>query len=96
MPEFKEFVVEGEVVLGYHASDMSDRDRGVKIVQVDGSQVSLEALIARSMGFPNEDEFQAHFDRMEALRQQGVQPIDGEPDITREGVRLRIEVEVLD
>ena len=94
---FTKFTVEGDIVLGYHADEMSDRDRGVRIKE-DGKDESssLESIIARSLGFPDDDEFQAHSERMDSLRQQELQPADGTPDIVREGVRLRVSVEVIE
>lgn len=90
------FTVEGEALLGYHADEFL-RDREVKIKD-DGSEdaVHLEQLIAQNLNFPNSDEFDAHFTRMEELRSQELQPMDGKADIVREGVRLRITVEVVE
>lgn len=64
----------------------------------DGESIGtrVESLIARSLGFPNDAEFQEMSRRMEALREQALQPAEGTPDITRENVRLRITVEVID
>jgi hypothetical protein len=94
---FKNFTVEGEAILGYHADVMSDRDRGVRVVSDEsGEETSLESLVARSLEFPSEEEFDNHFQRMEELRQQDLQPADGKPDIVREGTRLRISVEVVE
>ncbi len=97
---FTNFTIEGDATLGYFAEEMSDRDRAVRIKDdIEGEDsigVRIENLIARSLNFPNDDEFQAHFERMEELRQQELQPADGSPDTIREGVRLRITVEVIE
>ena len=90
------FTVEGEALLGYVADEFI-RDRTVQIKD-DGSgdTVFLEQLIANNLNFPNSEEFDQHFERMDELRQQELQPMDGRPDILREGTRLRITVEVID
>lgn len=90
------FTVEGEAKLGYIADEFI-RDRTVQIKDDNSDDaVFLEQLIANNLNFPNSDEFDAHFQRMEELRNQELQPMDGRPDILREGTRLRITVEVID
>ncbi len=94
---FTKFTVEGEAILGYHADEFSDRDRGVRMVSDEsGDETSLEAIVARSLEFPSDSEFDQFHQRMDDLRQQDLQPADGKPDITREGTRLRITVEVVE
>ena len=80
-----EFTVEGDVTLGR----FDDGNR----VTIDGERV--EDLIARQLGFPSDEEWEAMSERLSSLRADGLAPADGEPDIVREGVRLRIEVEVI-
>ena len=96
---FTEFTIEGDAVLGYFG-DRFDDDRHVRIKDdsegEDSIGVRIEQLIAKSLNFPNDDEFSAFFEKMEELRQQELQPADGTPDIIREGTRLRISVEVVD
>jgi hypothetical protein len=94
---FTKFTVEGEAILGYHADVFSDRDRGVRMVSDEsGEETSLEAMIARSLEFPSDNEFDQFHQRMDELRKQDLQPAGDQPDITREGTRLRITVEVID
>ena len=85
MAEMKEFTVEGEATLGRF-------DDG-NHVRIDGERI--EDLIARQLEFPNDEEWQEMMGRLDKLREDGLAPADGEPDVLREGVRLRIEVEVL-
>jgi len=85
MVEFTEFTVEGDAVLGYNDDGSS--------VTIDGKRV--EAIIAEAMGFPSSDEFDAMINRLSSLRKQGLMPAEDEPDITRTGLRLKIEVEVI-
>lgn len=97
---FTSFTVEGEAVLDYFSDQPGGLDRRVRIKDdtegADEEGVGLEQVIAKSLGFPNEGEFDEFFRRMEAMREQGVQPADGVADITRESVRLRITVEVVE
>lgn len=96
---FTNFTIEGDAVLGYFGDRMDD-DRHVRIMDdgegEDSIGVRIEQMIAKSLNFPNDDEFSAFFERMEELRSQELQPADGHPDITREGTRLRITVEVVE
>lgn len=85
MAEMKEFTVEGDVTLGRF-------DEGTRI-SIDGERI--EDLIARQLDFPNDEEWDAMSNRLMELRDKGLAPAEGEPDIVREGVRLRIEIEVL-
>lgn len=97
---FTNFTIEGDAVLGYFADEPSDRDRAVRIKDdsegEDSIGIRIENLIAKSLNFPNDAEFQSHFEHMEELRQQELQPADGTPDIIREGTRLRVTVEVIE
>jgi hypothetical protein len=85
MVEFTEFTVEGDAVLGYNDDGSS--------VTINGKRV--ETIIAEALGFPSSDEFDAMINRLSSLRQQGLMPVEDEPDITREGLRLSIEVKVI-
>lgn len=97
---FTNFTIEGDAVFGYFANEPSDSDRAVRIKDdsdnEDSIGVRIENIIAKSLNFPNDTEFQSHFERMEKLRQQELQPADGQPDIVREDIRLRITVEVVE
>lgn len=85
MAEMTEFTVEGDATFGRF-------DEG-NHVRIDGERV--EDIIAKAIGFPTDEEFDAMITRLNELRDQGLAPADGEPDIVREGMRLRIEVEVI-
>ena len=87
MAEMKKFTIEGDAVFGYSTDD------GL-CVKIDGD--CLPELIGRQLGFPNDDEWEAMYKRLEGLRDQGLMPAEGEPDISREGTRLKITVEVVD
>ncbi len=86
MAEMSSFVVEGDATLGQF-------DEG-KHVRIDGERI--ENLIAEALDFPNDAEFEQMFAHLDELRQQGLAPADGEPDIVREGIKLRISVEVIE
>jgi hypothetical protein len=86
MANVTEFTVEGDAVLGFSSDDGSQ-------VFIDGKRV--EQLIAEMLGFPDEAEFDEMITRLSALREQGLMPATGEPDISREGLRLSIEVKVI-
>lgn len=96
---FQEFTIEGEATLGYFG-DKFDDDRQVRIKTIGDSEESVgsrvEQVIAKALNFPNEDEFDEFFKKMDALRQRDLQPADGTPDVVRQGFRLKIEVEMLD
>lgn len=93
MAETTRFELEGDITLAY----MSDDPHGKHIlIQKDGEPVRLEEYIAQQLDFPSNFEFDAMMNRLDQLRGDGLQPAEGEPDITREGVKLRISVEVLD
>ena len=85
MAQFTEFTIEGDAILGYNDYGSS--------VTIDGKRV--ETMIAEAMEFPSSDEFDAMMDRLSDLRRKGLMPAEDEPDITRTGIRLKIEVEVL-
>lgn len=102
------FTVEGDAILGYFASRPFKQDRSVSLV-IEGSEeelsvegeglslgTSIEHMIARNLNFPNDEEFEANSDRMRTLRETGLRPAEGVPDIIRPGTRLRVTVEVID
>lgn len=89
MPEVTEIEFEGELTLGY----FSDSDV-TKCVKLDGERVS--DLIARTLVFPDDNEFDDMFQRLEQMRQQGVRPAEGEPDIIREVGRYKVSIEKVD
>jgi hypothetical protein len=95
---FSKFTVEGEANFRYHASEINDRQ--LLIRQDDESDdhpgEHLEQLISRVLGFPNDTEFDNMMERTSELRDEGLQNLDGVPDIVRTGMRLKITVEVLD
>lgn len=93
MAETTQFTLEGDVTLAYD----SDSPHGKRVfIQDDGHPVPLEEYVARQLGFPNDGEYDAMITRLDGLRQKGLQPMGGEPDIVREGVKLRISVEVVE
>jgi len=55
----------------------------------------LEAKIADELHFPNDAEFDAIFQKLDEMQQNGMRPAKDTPAWTREGVRLRITAEVL-
>lgn len=76
------------------AEASGDFPTSVGVSDIIGTHV--EQLIARNFDFPNDAEFTAFHRRLNDLREQGLRPDGNKPDITREGVRLKITVEVLD
>lgn len=100
MPEFKEFTLEGEASLDYFAGESFGRDRHVRIKTDSDSDVDsgerIEHVIAQALDFPNDEEFDVMFRRNEQLREQGLQTEEGQPDIVRTGVRLRVSVEIVE
>jgi hypothetical protein len=107
MAEVTSFQLEGEIALAYDANErygkhvLVDVDGGPGEVPVAGAdcgcgeRMHLEQYVAQQLGFPNDAEFDAMIKRLDELRNKGLQPADGVPDIVREGVKLRITVEVL-
>jgi len=103
MAETTKFVLEGEVSLAYFTGEqdskhvlIEDKDAASDgPATVPSSQRRLESKIADELGFPNEAEFDTMFDKLAKLRKKGLRPIEGAPDGVREGVKLRITVEVL-
>lgn len=107
MAETKKFVLEGKVTLAYFADEndgkhilLKPQDTGSKTTPgVDpstlGTQERLEAKVADELSFPSDTEFDEVFEKLEALRADGLRPDVGVPIVTREGVNLRITVEVL-
>lgn len=104
MAETKRVVLEGDVTLAYKSSEchgkhvLVQEDQGQDApggAMVGRDPVHLEEFIARQLEFPNDAEFDGMIARLDDLRSQGLQPADDVPDIVREGVKLRITVEVL-
>ncbi len=103
MAETKKFVLEGEMTLAYFTGENDSKHILIqdKNAASDGpetvarSQRRLESKIADELDFPNEAEFDAMFAKLDKLRQKGLRPVEGVPDGVREGVKLRITVEVL-
>ena len=104
MAETTKFVIEGDVTLAYFTGHYNPRQvilNAPPIVDDDPSVSEgcecerLESKIAQELGFPNEGEFDAMFAKLDELRAQGLRPAKGEPDLLREGTKLRITVEVL-
>jgi hypothetical protein len=89
MPEVTEIEFEGELTLGY----FSDSDTP-RCARLDGEKIGN--LIANTLNFPSEEEFDAMFQRLEQMRQQGVRPAEGEPDVMREAGRYKISIEKVD
>jgi hypothetical protein len=62
---------------------------------VPASERRLEAFIVDQLGFPNEAEFDQMHRKLDNLRDKGLRPAEGIPDCVRDGVKLRVTVEVL-
>jgi len=92
---FKEFTIEGEAQMGFFSDEGNPRH--IRIA-TDGTEFGerLEEVVGRALGFPTDDEFDEMSERNQQLRQDGLQPADDQPDILREGTRLRIRVEVVE
>lgn len=92
------FTIEGDAILGYFSDQVDDRHVRIKDDNDGDESIGerVEQLIARSLNFPNDEEFEQHFERMQSLRDQELQPADGLPDVVREGTRLRITVSVVE
>jgi hypothetical protein len=103
MTEMTKFVIEGDVTLAYFTGHHNPRQVILNappsvdgLVEVDDCECSrLESKIAKELGFPNESEFDAMFEKLDQLREQGLRPAKGEPDLLREGTKLRITIEVI-
>lgn len=103
MAETKKFVLEGDVTLAYFTGEQDSKHVLIEDLNAasDGpATVSirrrrLESKIADELGFPNEAEFDVMFDKLDKLRKKGLRPVEGVPDGVREGVKLRITVEIL-
>jgi hypothetical protein len=104
MAETIQFTLEGEVTLAYFSGERDSRhilidDNGAQDngdpATVPTSTRRLEAYICEKLGFPNDAEYDEMFKKLDELRKQGLRPVEGLPDGTRENVRLRISVEVL-
>ncbi len=100
MAETTHFVMEGDFTLAYFSGECHSKRILLKAKKsssdgpVDPQQY-LEGKIADELGFPNEDEFDEIFMKIDELREKGLRPAMGEPDGVREGMKLRITVEVL-
>lgn len=101
----QQIVFEGDVTLEYSAGDT---DREILITEpatpetVTGDTVtggyqpeSLANYIARQLGFPSEVEFDGMLQKLRAQQAAGTYNCE-ERDATREGVRLRVTIDVLD
>ena len=88
MPEINEVEFEGELTLGYFSED-SERQ-----IRLDGK--SMDMLVSEMLDFPNSDEFDQIFTRLDEMRAQDVQPIGNEPDLVREAGRYKIKIEKVD
>lgn len=84
----KVLVLEGPATLKYNCCGPNDR-----IIVIDDEQ--LEQRIARELNFPDDDEFDSMMLRDQELGASGLAVAEGEPDVVREGVNLRITIEVL-
>ncbi len=103
MAETKKIVWEGDVTLAYFADERDSKHVLIKpedtseerptAVGDEGGE-RLETKIARELGFPNDDEFNAIFKKLEDMREAGSRPAEGVPTGTRE-TKLRITIEVL-
>lgn len=87
MAEMKKFTIEGDASLGYSTE-------GGRCIRIDDEK--LAEIIGQKFEFPNDDEWEAMYQRLEGLREQGLMPADGEPDVERTGMRLRITVEIIE
>ena len=94
----KSFTIEG-LTLAYFSGE--DQTRHILVEPPADAETPdmpaerLESFVARQLDFPNQAEFNAVYKRLEELRQQGLRPAEGEPDIERKDMKLRITVEVL-
>lgn len=85
MPEMKQFTVEGEATLCYTTENGP-------CVSIDDER--LVDIISRQLEFPNDEEWNTMYERLDSLREQGLMPAMDEPDIERSGIQLRVTVEV--
>jgi len=93
----QQIVFEGDVTLEYSAGDT---DREINITELptavnDYQPESLANYIARKLGFPDEIEFDAMLQKLRTQQVEGTY-VCNERDATREGVRIRVTVDVLD
>jgi len=103
MAETTKFVIEGDVTLAYFTGHREPRQIILNVPPpADSAGVPeecgcdrLEGKIAEELGLPSESEFDAMFAMLDKLREQGLRPAKGQPDMLREGTKLRITVEVL-
>lgn len=103
MAETKKFVLEGEVSLAYFADEQDSKHvllkpkdgESDKVETASSGQDRLEAKIASELDFPSDAEFDQVFTKLDDLREKGLRPAEGVPIVSREGVNLRITVEVL-
>jgi len=109
MAETKKIVLEGDVTLAYFADEDNSKHILLKpeptrdgpvanaVANADSPEGGerLEAKIANELHFPDDAEFDAIFQKLDEMQQNGMRPAKDTPTWTREGVRLRITVEVL-
>ncbi len=103
MAETTLFVIEGDVSLAYFVGEQDSKHVLIDDLNAatDGSetvsitQKRLEAKICNELGFPSGAEFDTMYDNLQKLREKKLRPVEGVPDGVREGVKLRITVEVL-
>lgn len=103
MAETKSLTIEGEVKLAYFSSERDSkrillRDENAPTngpAAVPVSERRLESFICDQLGFPNDSEYEEMFRHLDDLRKRELRPAEGVSDFEREGVRLRITVEVL-
>jgi len=103
MAETTQFVIEGEMTLAYFSGERDSKHILIRDenAATDGpeavaiSERRLESYIADQLNFPDDAEFDGMFKKMDELRKKGLRPAEGQPDGKREGVRLRVTVEVL-
>jgi hypothetical protein len=107
MADTKKIVLEGDVTLAYFADEVEGKHvilrpestgdgamAGVPDSSPDGSGERLETKIANELNFPSDSEFDAIFQKLDTMRQEGARPAVNVPIGTRE-VKLRITIEVL-
>jgi hypothetical protein len=107
MADTKKIVLEGDVTLAYFADEHDSKHvllkpESTEDLPVGGAVASspesdgerLESKIANELDFPSDAEFDAIFQKLDAMRQEGKRPAEGVPTGTRD-VKLRITIEVL-
>ncbi len=104
MAEMKKLVVEGDVTMAFFAGENNSKrillnrptdDDMPMVGEVPQlPQETLGSRVSKDIDFPNDSEFDAFYEKVEKLRQQGLRTEDEVPDITRQ-VKMRITVEIL-